>query len=62
MDIFIDKHRILCLIRLSMGYIATNIETGYLSMILGFESENDLVFFLTGLGNYIEFSFLFVRM
>ena len=38
MDIFIDKHRILSLIRMSMAYIATNIDVGFLSIFLAFET------------------------
>jgi hypothetical protein len=38
MEIFLDKHRILCLIRLTMAYVATNIELAYISNLLAFES------------------------
>ena len=50
MDIFISKHRILCLIKLCMAYVATNIEVAYLSHVLAFESATEAEAFLTGIG------------
>ena len=62
MDIFIEKHRVLSLIRLAMAYIATNVDLGYLSIFLAFDSESALETFLTGLGKDLNFSFLACRM
>ena len=50
MDIFLSKHRTLCLIRLAMAYVATNIDLGYLSNLLAFDCQKDLETFLCGLG------------
>lgn len=50
MDIFINKHRILSLIRLAMAYVATNVEVAYLAQFLAFESEKEAMKFLTGIG------------
>lgn len=50
-DVFVNKHRILCLQKLCMAYIATNIDCGFLSVLLAFDSETECVSFLTGLGN-----------
>jgi hypothetical protein len=50
MDVFIDKHRILCMQRMCMSYIASNISLGYMSNILAFENQSKLEAFLTGLG------------
>lgn len=41
MDIFIEKHRILCLIRTAMAYMATNIDLGYLTQLLAFDSNKE---------------------
>jgi hypothetical protein len=38
MEIFIDKHRILCLIRLSLAYMATNVDVAFLQHLLAFDS------------------------
>jgi SAC3 family protein LENG8/THP3 len=50
MDIFIDKHRILSLIRLTKAYVATNVEMKYLKHLLAFDSESQIEEFLTKLG------------
>jgi hypothetical protein len=52
MDIFIYKHRILCLIRLCIAYVATNIEVSYLRHLLAFDSSGgeSIEEFLTKLG------------
>lgn len=47
MDIFIEKHRVLASIILSMAYIATNIDIGYVSHFLGFDNEKEAETFLT---------------
>lgn len=49
MEIFIDKHRILCLIRITIAYVATNIDVTYLKHLLAFEKESEEDF-LTKLG------------
>ena len=45
-DVFIDKIRTLCLQKLAMGYVATNIDLDYLKIILAFESTGELRKFL----------------
>ena len=50
MDIFIEKHRILCLIRTAMAYMATNIDLGYLTQLLAFDSNKETEGFLSKLG------------
>lgn len=60
MDVFIDKHRILCLKELAMAYIASNISIGYLTYLLAYDKENDLETFLSSLGNYFISHFLFL--
>jgi len=47
MDIFIDKHRVLCLLRLCFAYIATNIDVSYLTHFLAFDSDKDTEAFLS---------------
>lgn len=59
-DVFIDKHRTLCLKELAMAYIATNISVGYLAHVLAFEKENELETFLTSLGNFCTTHFFCV--
>ena len=64
MDIFIEKHRVLASIRLSMAYIATNIDLGYISHFLGFDREKEAETFFTSHGNevfsfYYEYRLLF---
>ena len=50
MDIFMSKHRILCLQKLAMAYVQTNIEVAYLAHLLAFDSNQALEAFLKGLG------------
>jgi hypothetical protein len=50
MDIFMAKHRILCLTRLALAYIATNAEVAYLSQLLAFDTPRECEDFLNGLG------------
>jgi len=50
MDIFLAKHRILCLTRLALAYIATNVEVNYLGHLLAFDSPKECEVFLNGLG------------
>ncbi len=50
MDIFLAKHRILCLTRLALAYIATNVEVNYLGHLLAFSSPKDCEVFLNSLG------------
>lgn len=49
-DVFVNKHRILCMQKLCMAYIATNIDLAYMSHLLAFDSETELETFITGLG------------
>lgn len=48
MDVFIDKHRILCLQQLAMAYVATNISLRFLAQLLAYEKETDLETLLVG--------------
>jgi hypothetical protein len=50
MDIFLAKHRILCLTRLAYAYIATNVEVNYLGHLLAFNTIKDCEVFLNDLG------------
>lgn len=50
MDIFIEKHRILCLIRTAMAYMATNIDISFLTQLLAFDNNKETDFFLSKLG------------
>ena len=50
-DVFVNKHRILCLQKLCMAYIATNIDIAFMSHMLAFDSETEMETFITGLGN-----------
>ena len=52
MDIFIEKYRILALQKLSLAYVAVNIELGYLSLLLAFDNLTEADKFLTGLGKF----------
>lgn len=52
MDIFIEKYRILALQKLSLAYVAVNIELGYLSLLLAFDNLAEADKFLTGLGKF----------
>ena len=45
-DVFVDKIRTMCLQKLSMGYVATNIELDYLRIVLAFETTEELRKFL----------------
>lgn len=50
MDVFIDKHRILYLQRICLGYIAANVSAIYVSSLLAYETLDDFRTFITGLG------------
>lgn len=50
-DVFVNKHRILCLQKLCMANIATNIDLPFLSILLAFDSETELETFLNSLSN-----------
>lgn len=45
-DVFIDKHRVLCLQKLAMGYISTGIDLDYLTMLLTFDNVEHCTKFL----------------
>jgi hypothetical protein len=62
MDVFIEKHRVLCLRELAMAYAATNIHLGYLAILLAFDKENELETLLTGLGKLIFAHFFRYRL
>ena len=49
-DVFIDKIRIQCLQKLIVGFIATNIELNYLTVLLAFPTPADLEKFLADRG------------
>ena len=53
MDVFIDKHRILYMQRICLGYIAANITASYVSTLLAFDEYEEFKIFITGLGNYL---------
>lgn len=57
MDIFIDKHRVLASIRLSMAYIATNIDLGYLSHFLGYNNSKEAETFLSTQSNSLNHNY-----
>lgn len=46
MDVFIEKHRIMCLQRLALATLNSNLELPRLSVLLGFESVENLSSFL----------------
>lgn len=54
MEIFVDKHRILCLSRLAMAYVATNVDVAYLTQMLAFSSQREATEFLERLGCKLE--------
>ena len=45
-----------------MAYIATNIDTGFISHLLAFKNIGELETMLTGLGKNLSFSFLCGRL
>lgn len=49
-DVFIDKIRIQCLQKLTVGFIATNIQLSYLANLLAFNSPSELEAFLVERG------------
>jgi len=51
-DVFIDKIRTQCLQKLVVGFIATNLELDYLTMLLAFASPSELQKFLTERSKY----------
>jgi hypothetical protein len=52
-DVFIDKLRIIALQKLTMGYLATNIDLGYLSNLLAFDDATQCEKFLLDQGKSI---------
>jgi len=46
-DVFIDKLRVLCLQKLTLAFMFTNIDLGYLMRALAFDDIKDLKIFLT---------------
>lgn len=45
-DVFIDKLRLIALQKLAVGYLATNIDLGYLANLLAFDDPNNCEKFL----------------
>jgi SAC3 family protein LENG8/THP3 len=52
MDVFIEKHRILCLRSLCLANSPSNIEIDKIFQILAFEDRDTLISFLNTLGKY----------
>jgi len=46
-DVFIDKHRLLCLQKLAMGYISTGLDLEYLTSLMAFDDLETCTKFLT---------------
>jgi hypothetical protein len=61
-DVFIDKLRIIALQKLTMGYLATNIDLGYLSNLLAFDDAAQCEKFLLDQGMSIITSLTFSRL
>ena len=60
MDVFIEKYRVLALQKMVLAYVVVNIELGYLSHTLAFDSVGEAEKFLTtGLGKYTSAHFFF---
>ena len=51
-DVFIDKIRLMSLQKLAVGFVATNIDIKYLTLLLAFDSVDQLTKFLTERGKY----------
>jgi len=49
-DVFVDKIRIMCLQKLAIGFVATNIDMNYLSLLLAFDTVEHCTKFLTDRG------------
>lgn len=49
-DVFIDKHRVLCLQKLAMGYISTGLDLEYLTTLMAFDDVDVCSKFLTEMG------------
>merc|ERR1712110_523035 len=50
MDIFIDKHRIMCLQRMALASQTSSLEIARLANILAFDDSDSLIKFLTDIG------------
>lgn len=61
-DVFIDKLRIIALQKLTMGYLATNIDLGYLSNLLAFDDAAQCEKFLLDQGMSIITSLTFFQV
>jgi hypothetical protein len=55
MEVFIEKHRILCLRSLCLANSPSNIEIDKIFQILAFEDRDTLISFLNNLGKYFSF-------
>ena len=51
-DVFVDKIRIMCLQKLAIGFVATNIDMNYLSLLLAFDTVEHCTKFLTDRGKF----------
>lgn len=49
-EVFVDKIRIMCLQKLAIGFVATNIDMNYLSLLLAFDTVEHCTKFLTDRG------------
>jgi len=58
MDIFIDKHRIMCLQRMAIASQNSPLELARLANILAFDDTASLIRFLTDIGKYPIFQLL----
>ena len=49
-DVFIDKIRLLSLQKLAVGFVATDVDISYLSLLLAFDNDEQLTQFLADKG------------
>lgn len=50
MDIFIDKHRTICMQRMCLTYQATNVAVRFMSLFLAYDTEDEFEKYLAELG------------
>lgn len=50
MEIFIEKHRIICLQKLCFANVTSNLEIARLTTLLGYENQEDLIKLLETIG------------
>ena len=61
-DVFIDKLRLIALQKLAVGYLATNIDLGFLANLLAFDDQAQCEKFLLEQGKQLVFLMFFARM